>query len=622
METKMVDPVTLEIINNRLQEIGLQGGYTLINTAASPGVVHAKDLGFNISDNLGRCIVYSMWMPRHGTTLSYMLRACQKKFEGRIYPGDMFITNNPHDGALHNLDIAIISPVHYKDELIAWTGCATHHLDIGAMTPGRAPLATELLQEGIIIPPLKIMERFELRQEIFDLIMENVRVPNLQGLDLKGQIASNNVAREKILELAKRYGVDTLKSCYEEIITFSEEKTRERIKLLPGGIYEAVDYISYDRVYTIKCALIVEDDTLTFDFAGTDPQSPNFINSALPCTVANVHNIVVCLLTPDIPVNEGCLKPVKVIAPERSLVNCKPPAPCSGASVISGWNAMSLAVRTLSLALAKSRESWRANASWPSGQIDLLLTGKDRKGKPFFARNMGLGAMGGGARANKDGLNFASAPGSTTTSHPDAEESEARFPILTLFARALVDSGGPGKFRGGISAESAFKLHGTDKGEALFWWTGQGIAANGMSGGKAGNTGSLSIKEATNIKKLLKKGYPSWNEISGEEKIIPGRYPPFPMTENDVVHLVYAGGGGYGDPMERDPGQVVADVKDGYVSIEKSASEYGVVINLKTLELDKDATSKLRDSLRFRKGEKLSDKDALDSKAGLNLDHG
>lgn len=612
----MVDPVTLEIVNNRLQEIGLQGGYTLINTAASPGVVHAKDLGFNISDHLGRCIVYSMWMPRHGTTLSYMLRACQNKFQGRIFPGDMFITNNPHDGALHNLDIAIISPVHYRDELIAWTGCATHHLDIGAMTPGRAPLATELLQEGIIIPPLKIMERFELRPEIFDLFLENVRVPHFQGLDLKGQIASNNVARDKILDLAGRYGVETLKSCYEEIIAFSEEKTRERIRILPGGRYEATDYISYDKIYTIKCALTVEDDNLTFDFEGTDPQAPNFINSALPCTVANVHNIVVCLLTPDIPVNEGCLRPIKVIAPDRSLVNCKPPAPCSGASVIAGWNAMSLAVRTLSLALAGSPESWRANASWPSGQTDLLLTGKSRQGKPFFARNLGLGAMGGGARANKDGLNFGSAPGSTTTSHPNAEESEARFPVLTLFARAITDSGGPGEFRGGISAESAFKLHGADKAEALFWWTGKGVAANGLHRGKPGSTSSLSIKEKSNIQELLQRGLPAWNEISSEEKTLPGRYPPFILEEKDVVHLRYPGGGGYGDPLKRDPQKVLADVRDGYVSTENAAGNYGVVANPQTLELDERETTRLRETMR--KAEKKNPlTTSADSSAGI-----
>ncbi|MDP2643732.1 MAG: hydantoinase B/oxoprolinase family protein [Desulfobacterales bacterium] len=616
----MVDPVTLEIINNRLQQIGLQGGYTLINTAASPGVVHAKDLGFNISDHLGRCIVYSMWMPRHGTTLSYMLRACQRKFEGRIRPGDMFITNNPHDGALHNLDIAILAPVHYQGELIAWTGCATHHLDVGAMTPGRAPQATEYLQEGIIIPPLKIVEDFELKQEIFDLFLENVRVPHYQGLDLKGQIASNNVARDKMLELAARYGVKTLKSCYEEIISFSEEKTRRRIRLLPKGRYEAIDYVSYDKIYTIKCTLIVEDESLTFDFAGTDPQAPNFINSALPCTVANVHNIVVCLLTPDIPVNEGCLRPIKVVAPEMSIVNCKPPAPCSGASVISGWNAMSLAVRTLSLALDKSAESWRSNASWPSGQIDTLLTGKDRKGKPFFARNLGGGAMGGGARANKDGLNFGSAPGSTTTSHANAEAGEARFPVLTLYTRAIADSGGAGKFRGGTSSETAFKLHNAAQAEALFWWTGKGVAANGFKGGHPGSNSCLKIKENSDVMELLPKSSISWEKLKGVEKDLPGRYPTFVLKEKDVVLRKSAGGGGCGNPIDRDPLKVLEDVKEGYVSIEKAASDYGVLIDSREMDLNLAGTEKLRASMRRLKKGKAGLRSDKDSQAGVLTD--
>lgn len=613
----MVDPVILEIVNNRLQQIGLQGGYTLINTAASPGVVHAKDLGFNISDHLGRCIVYSMWMPRHGTTLSYMLRACRRKFEGRIRPGDMFITNNPHDGALHNLDIAILAPVHYEGELMAWTGCATHHLDIGAMTPGRAPQATEFLQEGIIIPPLKIVEDFELNQEIFDLFLENVRVPHYQGLDLKGQIASNNVARDKILEVAARYGTETLKSCYEEIISFSEEKTRQRIRLLPNGRYEAVDYISYDKIYTIQCTLIVEDESLTFDFAGTDPQASNFINSALPCTVANVHNIVVCLLTPDIPVNEGCLHPIQVVAPEMSIVNCKPPAPCSGASVISGWTAMSLAVRTLSLALDKSGESWRSNASWPSGQIDILLTGKDRQGKPFFTRNHGGGAMGGGARANKDGLHFGSPPGSTTTSNPNAEAGEARFPVLTLYSRATPDSGGPGKFRGGISAETAFKLHRADQAEALFWWTGKGVAANGLKGGEPGSHSCLKVKENSDVMDMLPRSSVSWEKLKGVEKELPGRYPTFVLREKDVVLLKKSGGGGYGNPLDRDPLKVLEDVKEGYVSIEKAASQYGVLIDSRSMDLDVEGTKKLRASMRRLKNDKASFPSDRDFQAGV-----
>ncbi|MFC1814378.1 hydantoinase B/oxoprolinase family protein [Thermodesulfobacteriota bacterium] len=610
----MVDPIVLEIVNNRLQQIGLQAGYTLLNTAASTVVVHAKDLGFNISDHLGQCVVYSMWMPRHGTNLSYILRACKKSFQERIYPGDMFITNSPHAGALHNQDIAIISPIFYGEELVAWTGCATHHLDIGAMNPGRAFLATDFFQEGIIIPPMKIMENYEIKQEVMNLFLENVRVPQLQGLDLKGQIASNNVAREKILELVKRYGVETIKGCYKEIIDFSEEKALERIAMLPKGRYEATDYISCDGIYTVKCILEVKEDNLTFDFTGTDGQTNTFINSALPCTVSNVHNIVVCLLTPDIPVNEGCLRPINVVVPEENLLNCTPPAPCSGSSVISGWTAMSLAVRTLSLALAGSEESWRANASWPTGHIGLMMGGKDKKGKISYSASLTQEVMGGGARGNKDGLNFASAPGSTTTSRLNVEEVESRCPTLTLYTRSFPDSGGAGKFRGGVGVESVFKMHGADQAEAIFFWTGRGVAANGIFQGKPGTTPLLAVKNDTDILKLLPRGLPSWEDIAGEEKILPGRPPPFPLGERDVVLMRNSGGGGYGNPLDRDPRLVLKDVLDGYVSLEKAEEDYDVVIDREFGTIDEKATEVLRK--RNRKA-----KDAIpDSQAAILTD--
>ncbi len=348
----MIDPVTLEVIQNRLTEIAYEAGIATIRAAASPVVVEVKDLGFNIADHLGRTVVYSMWMPRHGTTLAYMLRSSLQKFgEGGIQPGDMILVNNPYDGALHLLDLAVISPVYYKGDLIAWTGCATHHGDIHAMRPGTCPDATDWTQEGIVFRPIKLVEGGKLRQDLFDFILDNVRVPLYTGLDLKSQIAANNVAHQKIVELAERYGVEVLKESYEEILNFSERKARERVKVLPEGRYEAVDYLDYDKLYTLRCALIVKDGRLVFDFEGTDPQAGTYINAALACTVANVHNIVMCQLFPDIVPNEGSLRVVEVKVPEGSVLNCKPPAPCSGASTVGGWKAQCLAIKALTRAV-------------------------------------------------------------------------------------------------------------------------------------------------------------------------------------------------------------------------------------------------------------------------------
>ena len=223
-----------------------------------------------------------------------------------------------------------------------------------------------------------------------------------------------------------------------------------------------------------------------------------------------------------------------------------------------------------------------------------MMTGKDKKGRTFYSSALCGQVMGGGARANKDGLNFASAPGSTTTSRLNAEEVEARYPILNLYTRSLPDSGGAGRFRGGVAAESVFKIHGLDQAEAIFFWTGRGVAANGICGGKPGSTPLLAVKKNTDVLELLTKGLPSWQEIKGEEEILTGRPLPFPLDRSDVVLVTNAGGGGYGDPLDREPLQVRKDVFDGYVSPVKAREDYGVVMNPELGLIDEEATVNLR----------------------------
>ncbi len=590
-----VDPVTAEIIQNRLTQIGREAGIVVVRTAASPIVVGAKDLGFNIADHLGRTIVYSVWMPRHGTTLAFMLRSSLERFKDRgIHAGDMILTNNPYDGALHVFDLAVIAPVHYQGELIAWVGCATHHLDMRAMRPQSCPDATDWYQEGMVFRPIKIVERGELREDLFDFLMDNVRGPRVQGLDLKAQIAANNVAKDKIVRLVDRYGVDTIKVCYDEIIAFSEAKTRERIRMLPDGKYEAVEYLDYDKVYTLRCALIVKGDTLTFDFSGTDVQAETYVNSALACTVANVHNIVTCLLIPDVPANEGCFRPVEVIVPEGTVLNCKPPAPCAGASTIGGWKAQILAIDVLSKALAKSPQWWRANASWGSGHVSLTSSGLDQYGRPYLGNLTLVMQLGGGARATKDGFDVANIAGSTNTSMPNIEDSEQRYPYLYLRQGMSVDSGGAGKYRGGLSSEIVVKLHDASRMECCLGYVGRHIPASGFAAGQPGATSLVVLKRESNVNELLKGRVPSFEEIGGQEIELPQKKPSFAIGKEDILYARAQGGGGYGDPVGRSPEAVQKDVLEGYVSIEKARSVYKVVISAESLELDSKATEELR----------------------------
>lgn len=587
------DPVTLEVIQNRLTQIGWEAGIALQKTTTSPAVLETKDFGFNIADHLGRTIVYSIWMPRHGTTLAFMLRSCLRKFgQDGIHPDDMIMVNNPYDGALHLPDIAIIAPVHYNGELIGWVANATHSRDIRASVTESA--ATEWFQEGLVFSPIKLVERGQLRQDIFDFFLDNVRFPHYQGIDLKAQIAANSVAKERLQEVARRYGLDTIKACYEEILNFSEAQTRQRIRELPNGRYEAVDYLDFDQLYTYRCTLTVEDDTLTFDFTGTDPEAKTYINSAYPCSVANLHNIFTIMLIPDIVANEGCFRPVKIIIPEGTLLNCRPPAPCGGASTKAARKVQCLTLKVLSLALEHSSQSWRCSADWGWSILHLQLYGRWPDGRLFRQSGSNDKLQGGGARATKDGFDVSHIAASTNTSIGNIEWLEQRLPILYLYRGFAQDSGGTGKYRGGLAGESVVKLYGVSEAQGSVTYVGKDLGAEGFAGGESGATSIITVKKDSNINELLKEKVPSFAEIRGEEVIFPQKGVPFKVGVGDVFYSRCQGGGGYGRPEERDPELVLWDVLEGYVSREKAREVYRVAVVGEPPILDLEETERLR----------------------------
>ncbi len=576
MSTK-IDPITVELIQNSLVQISREAGIALQHTAASSVVVEAKDLGFNIADHRGRTIIYSVWMPRHGTTLGHIIRSVMRRFDrNEIHPGDMMMVNNPYDGALHLLDIAIVAPVFYKDRLVAWTGCATHHLDIGAVTPGFSPTASEWFQEGIKIPPVKIVEAGRIRQDLFDLVLLNVRTPVIQGLDLKAQIAANNVAGRKISELAAKYSVDRLMAAYDAVLDFSESKAMGRIESLPEGDYEQVDYMDYDRLYTLRCKLTVKRDSLTFDFSGTDRQAPFFINCAFPCTEASVHNIVLCMLFSDIPANEGCLRPIRVTAPEGTIFNCKIPAASSGASVTSSWKVQNLTIGVLSKALAGSIQKDRVVSGWGCGPVIPQFSGQNRDGNYFSIMTVDSVMQGSGARATKDGVDAgASVAGSTNSSMANVETIEQRFPLLYLQRGYVADSGGAGEFRGGVAGEYAIAPYQTDRMETTAFYLGKDVVPEGILGGHPGSKAAMKVKRNTDIFETLASAVPSFESLKGEEETINTCTDQVFLKAGDVFYGRTQGGAGLGDPRKRDRKLIERDLRSGLVSAQKAREDYG-----------------------------------------------
>lgn len=564
----MTDAVQGEIIQNRLLQIAHEAGMVMQRCAVSPGVVEAKDLGFNIADAEGRTIIYSTWMPRHGTTLSYMLQACRERFAGEIKPGDMYLVNDPHSGALHALDLALLAPVFVGDELVAWVGNATHHLDIGGMSPGRAPLAKDHFQEGFILRPIRLVENNEIRREIFDFFNDNVRMPRYQALDLKAQVSANFAAIEKIVELVEKFGIEVFRRSCETSMRLSKEAARERIQALKEGTYESVEHLDYDRHYTLKAKLTVKDGTMHFDLSGTDPESKTFINSAEPCTIANMHNILACQLFPDQNVNAGTFSQVTFELPSGTVLSANPPAATSGASTITGWKAQQLALDLISQALVDTEFEFRAQAQWGWGFEDVQWTGRDPQGRIFVMRGEQT-LHGGGARATVDGIDVANIAGSTNTSIPSIESWEQRYPVLYLSRRTLPDTAGAGQYRGGLAGEWVRVLYGIEEADDNTFYIGRDFGAHGFEGGEEGSHAQIVIKRQTDVLSLFGKGkVPGYDDLEGSEELLDQKPAGLGRTvrSGDVIRVRGMGGGGYGDPTLRNPAAIAEDLGEGFVT--------------------------------------------------------
>lgn len=569
--------ITSELIHNALMQIGHEGGLVLQQCAVSPAVVEAKDLGFNVSDADGRTIVYSTWMPRHGTTLSYMLKSCMDTFAGDIKPGDMYMVNDPHAGALHSLDLAVMAPIFVDDELVGWVGNAIHHIDIGAMSPGRAPLAVDAYQEGINIRGLKLVREGVVDKQAFQLFSDNVRMPRYQNMDLRAQISANYAAGEKLKRLVEKYGVTAYRESCSMSLDLAEQSARDRIRSLADGRFDYEEFLDYDQAYRLKASLEVDGDMLRFDLTGTDPQSRTFVNSAVPCTVANMHNILACQLFADLEVNEGTFRAIDITIPSGTVLSAEFPAPTSGASTLAGWKAQQLVLGLLSQAVMGSDQEFRAQAQWGWAFTEASWSGRDSQGR-WFSMKGDSTMHGGGARRRCDGIDVANIAGSTNTALPSIESYELRYPVLYLSRGLVPDSEGAGEFRGGFAGEWVRCLYGVDSAQELTFYIGRDYGANGAEGGEAGLPASAVIKRGTNVWELFRDHVPEFDELSGDEELLPQqpRKLDNPLRSTDVLHVKGMGGGGFGRPAARDRAAVRADLDNELITPTRAEQVYGL----------------------------------------------
>lgn len=600
-----IDPITFEVVRNKLAAIAAEQAITLKSASGSPVVTDATDFNNGIYLPDGSIVTMGRQVLFHSGSMRQVIKSVVEHFSERpgIAEGDMFILNDPYRGAVHQPDVSIVAPIFHGGEHVAWAGSCAHQLDVGGMTFGSwSYQASEVQQEAMLLRGVKLVQGGELRQDVWDSIMGMTRLPMLVGLDFKAMIAANHVAIDRLRTLMDRYSRETVVAVMHAEIDASERQLRARLQTLPDGVYRARDFLEHDghenRLYQIEVAVHKRDDELVFDMEGSSPQAPGFINCTLSGLTGALYCALLPILAPDIRWNEGLMRPVTIRAPEGTICNATWPAPVSGATISAIWVSNNVAVAALSRlvsCLADTRPE--ASALTKGSMMVLLLSGRDRDGGAYGTLLMDAMAGGGGAHPDHDGLSPGADYSIPRPAISNVENAEANGPILYLYRRILGDTAGAGRTRGGATMGLAITPHDADELHATLINHGTEVPNSaGLFGGLEGACNEAWLLRAGSVP----EGRPS--PISDPETIrdygveLGPKPGSFALAAGDVFAYSFQGGGGYGDPLDRDPRLVAADVRDGIVSAQAAARLYGVVLDAG--EVDTSATEDRRVELR------------------------
>ncbi|MGH2638099.1 MAG: hydantoinase B/oxoprolinase family protein, partial [Rhabdochlamydiaceae bacterium] len=449
-----IDPVTFEVLTHKLWQITDEMGATLKLVSASPIVSEFGDFCTAICTSNGDLVAMGTYITANAWAIRTAIKNIARTKSDEIYDGDMFIVNDPWLGSLHQSDVIIVAPIFYRGELFGWSGSMAHQVDIGATRPGGFVAATEVYQEGLRLPPMKIVEKGKLKNELFDMILNMVRVPSV-GLDLKGQIATSYVCKERITKLCDHYGADVVERVARKGIRQSEAKLKQKLGELPDGVFRAVEFVEHDGVERKLCKVILamhkKNDSLFFDFSGTSDQCPGFMNCALSGTWGGVICAVYPWLCYDIQWNEGVFRPLEVYAPEGSMINARVPAAVSFTTTGPLESVRNVSIICLSKMMACSEKySEYPTAVWAGAQPKVLFGGLNQFGQRYVCNVMDNSAGGGGARATSDGIDSGGTASGSDPSIANIETYELDYPMFFIFRRQSIDSGGCGKYRGGV----------------------------------------------------------------------------------------------------------------------------------------------------------------------------
>jgi len=541
----LVNVITVEVIRGALEYTTEEMGIILRNSAYSANIKERMDHSCAIFDSQGRMLAQAEHIPVHLGAMPIAVEQVMKDFE-EMYPGDMFVLNDPFRGGTHLPDLTLIAPIFYNEKLVGFVVNRAHHSDIGGKTPGSMPGdAEEIFEEGLVIPPVKLMDKGIINKDVLEIILKNTRTPEIRKGDLMAQIAANNIGRKQVLKLIEKYGLTTFQECVEAILDYSERRMIKEIQKFPKVKVNAEDYLDDsgvdDNPIRIRVSVIIRENELIFDFTGTDKQIRGPVNAPYSVTLSASYYVLRAVTDPTIPANHGAYRPLTVKTEKGTVVDAIPPCAVSGGNVETSQRIVDVLLKAFSQIIPD-----RIPAACQGTMNNILIGGiNPRNNKPFtFYETIGGGY---GARPGLDGIDGIHSHMTNTMNTP-IEEIEKRFPLLILKYELRKDSGGLGKWRGGLGIERVYKLLTAAKLSVL--GERHKFRPWGLKGGLPGAGGEYFVIKNNGEKITLRSKETIW------------------LQQGDIIVIRTPGGGGYGNPIEREYKLVIEDLENEKISKE------------------------------------------------------
>jgi N-methylhydantoinase B len=561
-----IDPFTVEIVKDSLVAIGDEMFVALQRTSKSTIIYEVLDFASGLIDVRGQLITQGNGVTGFLGTLTFAVREVLDKFgpEG-LAPGDVLITNDPYSGGgTHLSDVSLIVPIFYEGELIAFSASKAHWTEVGGKDPGSWTTdATEVFQEGLQFPCVKLYEESRPVQSLIDLIEANVRLPDMTLGDMYAQAASLRLGERRFQELCDKYGADVVLGSIEALLDYGERMTRLELEKLPKGTYEAEDWIDDDGIgngpFPVRVTVTITDEEFVCDFTGTHPQVPGPVNCTLTGLHSGVRTVLKAITSPTIPVNEGCFRPLRVVCPPGTIFTAERPA-----AVSTYWETMEYVTDLVWKALARVVPE-RLTAGHFLSVCGVVVAGMHPDTNELFLL-VEPQAGGWGAGAAKDGESGLVCVGDGETYVIPIEVAETRYGIIVDQYSFDVTDAGAGRHRGGRGLIRDYRAA-VDEITLTATFGRHKYVPWGVDGGQPGSQNAVRLLHA-----------------DGREVVV-GKCARYPLKQGEVARLITGTGGGWGRPLERPIDNVVEDVRDGYVSVEQAERDYGVVLDPESLEV-------------------------------------